>query len=39
MPAFNDKLKDDEKLAVISYFQSFWPDEIYNAWISRGGLN
>jgi len=39
MPGFNGKLNDDEKLAVISYFQSFWPDQIYQAWISRGGLN
>lgn len=38
MPGFKDKLNDDEKLAVISYFQSFWSDEIYNAWLSRGGL-
>lgn len=38
MPGFGAKLNDDEKLAVISYFQSFWPDEIYNAWISLGGL-
>jgi mono/diheme cytochrome c family protein len=38
MPGFKEKLNDEEKLAVISYFQSFWSDEIYNAWISRGGL-
>ena len=38
MPGFGDKLNDEEKLAVISYIQSFWPDEIYKAWISRGGL-
>lgn len=38
MPGFNGKLSDDKKLAVISYFQSFWPDQIYQAWISQGGL-
>jgi mono/diheme cytochrome c family protein len=38
MPGFGDKLNEDEKLAVISYIQSYWPDEIYKAWISRGGL-
>jgi len=38
MPGFGEKLKDEEMLAVISYIQSFWPDEIYKAWISRGGL-
>jgi len=38
MPGFGSKLNEDEKLAVISYFQSFWSNEIYDAWLSRGGL-
>ncbi|HEY8888209.1 MAG TPA: hypothetical protein VIM35_06965 [Gallionella sp.] len=38
MPGFNDELKEDEKLAVIFCSQSFWPDEIYNAWLTQGGL-
>jgi len=38
MPGFKDKLNEKEKLAVISYFQSFWNDEIYGAWLERGGL-
>jgi len=38
MPGFGAKLNEKEELAVISYFQSFWPDEIYQAWITRGGL-
>jgi len=38
MPGFKDKLNEKENLAVISYFQSFWADEIYNAWLTRGGL-
>ena len=38
MPGFADKLNDNEKLAVIAYFQSYWPDEIYQHWLERGGL-
>jgi len=38
MPGFGNKLNDDEKLAVISYFQSFWTNEIYESWLARGGL-
>ncbi len=38
MPGFGAKLNEEKKLAVISYFQSFWTDEIYGAWITRGGL-
>jgi len=38
MPGFGAKLNEEEELAVISYFQNFWTNEIYEAWISRGGL-
>ncbi len=38
MPAYKGKINEAEKLAVISYFQSFWNDEIYAAWLERGGL-
>jgi mono/diheme cytochrome c family protein len=38
MPAFENVLNDKEKIAVIAYFQNFWNDEIYNAWLKRGGL-
>jgi len=38
MPAFADKLSEEEQYAVISYFQSKWPAEIYSAWVERGGL-
>jgi mono/diheme cytochrome c family protein len=38
MPGFGAKLKDEEVFAVISYFQSFWSEEIYDAWLKRGGL-
>ncbi len=39
MPAFNNKLNSDEQVAIAAYFQNFWKDEIYQAWIQRGGLN
>lgn len=39
MPAFGDRLSDEEKTAVIARFQDWWPEEIYNGWIERGGLN
>lgn len=39
MPAFIDVLEQDEKLAAIAYFQSFWDDEIYRQWMQMGGTN
>jgi len=35
MPPFKDVLSDEEKVAVISYFQSFWNDDIYSRWFQR----
>ena len=35
MPAFADKLSDQDVLALIAYFQSKWPDETYLAWHNR----
>ncbi len=32
MPKFKDLLKEDEKLAAIAYFQSFWSDAVYRKW-------
>ncbi len=32
MPAFGDSLTQDEKLAIIAYFQSFWDEETYSIW-------
>lgn len=32
MPAWGDKLSDAEIDAVIAWFQSLWPDEIYAEW-------
>lgn len=32
MPAFGETLSDQDVLAVIAYFQSKWPDELYQRW-------
>lgn len=37
MPAFKDTLSKDEKLAVLAYIKSLWPDELYEAWRERNG--
>lgn len=39
MPAFIDVLQQEEKLAAIAFFQSFWTDEIYQQWMQMGGTN
>ncbi|MCP5348295.1 MAG: cytochrome c [Pseudomonadales bacterium] len=38
MPAFQEVLNDDQKLAAIAFFQNFWDDETYAVWLDRGGL-
>ncbi len=38
MPAFKDTLSTREQLASIAYFQQFWPEDLYQGWLSRGGL-
>lgn len=35
MPPFKDVLTDEQKLAAIAYFQSFWSDDIYTRWLER----
>ena len=35
MPAFNDKLSEDEKDDVLAYVMSLWPDKVYKAWKKR----
>ena len=35
MPAFGDRLGADEVDAVIAWFQSLWPSEVYAAWQQR----
>lgn len=39
MPAFEDVLDEQEKLAAIAYFQDFWSDEIYGNWLEMGGVD
>lgn len=39
MPEFIDVLEQDEKLAAVAYFQSFWSDDIYQQWMQMGGAN
>ena len=35
MPAWQDKLSDDAIVAAIAWFQSRWPETIYQAWVER----
>ncbi|WP_275098537.1 c-type cytochrome [Sedimenticola hydrogenitrophicus] len=35
MPAWAGKLTDDEIIAAIAWFQSKWPQEIYQSWVQR----
>ena len=35
MPAFSSKLKDHEIDDIIKWFQSLWPDELYQAWAKQ----
>ncbi len=39
MPAFADKLSEQEVLAVIAYFQSFWTQQVYQDWKARDGID
>ena len=39
MPPFEELLSDDDKLATIAFFQSFWDEEIYLGWLDLGGLD
>ncbi len=35
MPAWKDRLTDEDVFSVIMYLSSLWPDEIYQAWAER----
>ena len=35
MPPFGDKLSYQDVLALIAYFQSKWPDQVYKVWAQR----
>ncbi len=37
MPAWKDKLSDQQIEAVITWLQSRWPNEVYNAWYEMHG--
>jgi len=39
MPGFADILDEEEKLAAIAYFPTFWSDDIYADWQDMGGVN
>lgn len=39
MPPFKNSLSEEDRLSVIASFQNWWPDNIYQAWIDRGGLS
>lgn len=34
MPPWKDRLSDEEIDAVIAWFQSLWPDEVYRQWLA-----
>lgn len=38
MPGFKTTLSQKEIDKTISYFQSFWSDEIYKTWVNNGAL-
>ncbi|RLA06923.1 MAG: cytochrome c [Gammaproteobacteria bacterium] len=38
MPAFKDKLSNQQIESAVAYFQNFWNDDIYSRWKKRGGL-
>lgn len=35
MPAWKGKLTEEEMTSSVAYFQSFWPDEIYEIWLQK----
>lgn len=39
MPPFAGVLDEADKLAAIAWFQDFWPADVYQAWLERGGLD
>lgn len=39
MPGFQASLNEQEKLAVIAYFQDFWSTQTYDNWLQMGGTN
>lgn len=39
MPGFAEVLDEEQKLAAIAFFQSYWTDEIYAQWMQMGGTD
>jgi hypothetical protein len=39
MPGFETSLNEQDKLAVIAYFQDFWSTQTYDNWLQMGGTN
>ena len=37
MPAWKEKLSDAQMSAIVDYLISLWPEEVYQAWLKRGG--
>lgn len=37
MPAFKDKLSQEERQAVLAYIKSLWPEALYKSWSERNG--
>lgn len=35
MPAWGDTLSDEQIVNVIASFQSYWPDHVYQGWLTR----
>ncbi len=35
MPAWKEKLSDDEIESIILWFQAKWPDKLFQAWVKR----
>ncbi len=39
MPAWKDRLNDAQISAIIDHLISLWPEDVYQAWLKRGGYN
>lgn len=38
MPGYGHRLSDQEITAIMSWFQSLWPPEVYESWLRANGL-
>lgn len=37
MPAFKDALSDEQKISVLAFIQSLWPEEVFQIWLKNNG--